>query len=157
MRNDVQQALEGSIAEFEKWQQAEQERLRERESFETDWVRIRKTVVLPALEEVAVLLRKAGWEYQLLGTGNDLEVRLMVWRENSGFGGGHKPYMIYELEKQKNAILVHLTTRGLRAAPVGSFALDKITDDFVQTEATKFFTRVVSEIASPQREDAELV
>jgi hypothetical protein len=32
------------------------------------------------------------------------------------------------------------------AAPVGSFALDKITEDFVQTEATKFFARVASEI-----------
>ena len=75
----------------------------------------------------------------------------------SGFGGGHKPYMIYELEKQKNAILVHLTTKGLRAAPVGSFALDKITEDFVQTVATKFFTLVTSEITSPPRKDVELV
>jgi len=29
---------------------------------------------------------------------------------------------------------------------VGSFALDKITEDFVQTEVTKFFTSVASEI-----------
>jgi hypothetical protein len=31
---------------------------------------------------------------------------------------------------------------------VGSFALDKTTEDFVQTEATKFFARVTSEITS---------
>jgi hypothetical protein len=30
--------------------------------------------------------------------------------------------------------------------PLGSFALDKITEDFVQTEATKFFALVASEI-----------
>jgi hypothetical protein len=29
---------------------------------------------------------------------------------------------------------------------LGSFALDKVTEDFVQTEATKFFARVASEI-----------
>ena len=53
MRKDLQEALESAIAEFEKRQQAEQERLRERERFETDWARIRTSVVLPALEEVA--------------------------------------------------------------------------------------------------------
>jgi hypothetical protein len=61
MRKDVQEALESAIAEFEKRQQAKQERLRERERFETDWARIRTAVVVPALEEVEVLLRKVGW------------------------------------------------------------------------------------------------
>ena len=63
--DDVQEALEHAITGFEKRQQAEQERLRERERFETDWARIRTAVVLPALEEVAVLLRKAGWQCAL--------------------------------------------------------------------------------------------
>jgi hypothetical protein len=49
MRKDIQEALESAIAEFEKRQQAEQEQLRERERFETDWARIRTAVVLPAL------------------------------------------------------------------------------------------------------------
>lgn len=65
MRKDVQAALESAIAVFEKWRQAEQERLRERERFEADWALIRTAVVVPALEEVAELLEKAGWEYQL--------------------------------------------------------------------------------------------
>jgi hypothetical protein len=156
MRKDVQETLESAIAGFEKWQQAKQGRLGERERFEADWTRIRTTVVIPALKEVAELLRKAGWECQLLGTGDHPDVRFMVYRgENSGFGGGHKPYMTYQLEKQKNTVLVNLTTKG-SAEPLGSFALDKITKDFVQTEAIKFFTRVVSEITSPRREGAAL-
>src|SRR6184192_897283 len=65
MRKDVQEALDSAIAGFEKRQQAEQERLRERERFETDWARIRTAVVLPALEEVAVVLRKAGWQCEV--------------------------------------------------------------------------------------------
>jgi 3-hydroxyacyl-CoA dehydrogenase len=60
MRKDVQEALENAIAEFEKRQQVEQERLRERERFETDWARIRTAVVLPALEEVAVVIEESG-------------------------------------------------------------------------------------------------
>ena len=62
MRKEIQEALESAIAAFENRQQAEQERLREREKFETDWARIRTAVVLPALEEIAVLaVRSARW------------------------------------------------------------------------------------------------
>jgi hypothetical protein len=53
--------------------------------------------------------------------------------------------MTYQPEKQNNTVLVNFATRA-SAAPVGSFDLDKITEDFVQTEATKFFARVASEI-----------
>jgi hypothetical protein len=80
MRKDLQEALESAVAEFEKRQQAKQERLRERERFETDWARIRTAVVLPALEEVAVLLRKAGWQCELRGGDKDPGVHFTVYR-----------------------------------------------------------------------------
>ena len=146
MRKDLQEALESAVAEFEKRQQAEQERLRERERFETDWARIRTAVVLPALEEVAVLLRKAGWQCELRAGDKDPGVHFTVYRGvTAGASGGEKPFMTYQPEKQNNTVLVNVATRA-SAAPVGSFALDKITEDFVQTEATKFFARVASEI-----------
>ena len=63
-----------------------------------------------------------------------------------GVSGGEKPFMTYQPEKQKDTVLVNVATKA-SAAPVGSFALEKITEEFVQTEATKFFTRVASEIA----------
>ena len=97
MREDIQEALESAVAEFEKRQQAEQERLREREKFETDWARIRTAVVLPALEEVAVLLRKAGWQFEVRAGDKDLGVHVTIYRG----GGGEKPFMTYQLEKQK--------------------------------------------------------
>jgi hypothetical protein len=146
MRKDVQEALESAIAEFEKRQQAEQERLRERETFETDWARIRTAVVLPALEEVAVLLRKAGWQCEVRAGDKDPGVHFTVYRgAKAGASGGEKPFMTYHPERQKNIVLVNVATRA-SAAPVGSFDLDKFTEDFVQTEATKFFARVASEI-----------
>jgi hypothetical protein len=146
MRKDLQEALESASAEFEKRQQAKQERLRERERFETDWARIRTAVVLPALEEVAVLLRKAGWQCELRGGDKDPGVHFTVYRGvTAGASGGEKPFMTYQPEKQNNTVLVNVATRA-SAAPVGSFDLDKITEDLVQTEATKFFARVASEI-----------
>ena len=146
MRKDLQEALESAVAEFEKRQQAKQERLRERERFETDWARIRTAVVLPALEEVAVLLRKAGWQCEVRAGDKDPGVHFTVYRGvTAGASGGEKPFMTYQPEKQNNTVLVNFATRA-SAAPVGSFDLNKITEDFVQTEATKFFARVASEI-----------
>ena len=142
MRKHVQEALENAIAEFEKRQQVEQERLRERERFETDWARIRTAVVLPALEEVAGVLRKAGWQCEVRAGDKDPGVHFTVYRAaKAGVSGGEKPFMTYQPEKQNNTVLVNVATKAF-AAPAGSFALDKITDDFVQTEATKFFARV---------------
>ena len=120
--------------------------MRERERFETDWARIRTAVVLPALEEVAALLRKAGWQCEVRAGDKDPGVHFTVYRgAKGGASGGEKPFMIYQPEKQKDTVLLNVATRA-SAAPVGSFALDKITEDFVQTEATKFFARVASEI-----------
>jgi hypothetical protein len=147
MRKEVQEALENAIAEFEKRQQAEQERLRERERFETDWLRMRTAIVLPALEEIAVLLKKAGWQCEVRTGDKDPGVHFTIYRAaKAGVSVGEKPFMTYQPEKQHNTVLVNVATKG-SAAPVGSFALDKITEDFVQTEATKFFARITSEVS----------
>ena len=146
MRKEIQEALESAIAAFEKRQQAEQERLREREKFETDWARIRTAVVLPALEEVAAVLRKAGWQCEARAGDKDPGIHFTIYRDvKAGMSGGERPFMSYQPEKQKDTVLVNVATKG-SAAPVGSFALDKITEDFVQTEATNLFARAASEI-----------
>jgi hypothetical protein len=146
MRKEVQEALESAIAGFEKRQRAEQERLRERERFETDWAQIRTAVVLPALEEVAVVLRKAGWQCEVRAGDKDPGVHFTIYRgATAAVSGSERPFMTYQPEKQKNTVLVNAASKG-SAAAVGSFALDKITEDFVQTEATKFFARAASEI-----------
>jgi hypothetical protein len=114
MRKDVQEALESVIAEFEKRQQAEQARLRERERFETDWARIRTAVVLSALEEVAALLRKAGWQCEVRAGDKDPGVHFTVYRgAKAGASGGEKPFMIYQPEKQKDTVLLNVATRGI--------------------------------------------
>jgi hypothetical protein len=76
----------------------------------------------------------------------DPGVHFTIYRgATAAVSGSERPFMTYQPEKQKNTVLVNAATKG-SAAPVGSFALDKITEDFVQTEATKFFARVTSEI-----------
>jgi hypothetical protein len=65
MKKDVQEAFEKALAVFEKRQEAEHQRFREREKFETEWTRIRTVVVVPALEEIKALLSKAGWQCEV--------------------------------------------------------------------------------------------
>ena len=48
MKKDIQEAFERALAGFEKRQEAEQQRVREREKFETEWTRVRMAVVVPA-------------------------------------------------------------------------------------------------------------
>ena len=84
MRKDVQEVLGNAIAEFEKRRQAEQERLRERERFDSDWAQIRNTVVLPALEEVAVVLRNAGWLCEMRAGDKDPGVHFTIYRGGEG-------------------------------------------------------------------------
>ena len=92
--------------------------------------------MLPALKEVAVVLRKAGWQCEVRAGDKDPGVHFTVYRAaKAGVSGGEKPFMTYQPEKQNNTVLVNVATKAF-AAPVGSFALDKITEDFVQTEAT---------------------
>jgi hypothetical protein len=76
----------------------------------------------------------------------DPGVHFTIYRTvKAGVSGGEKPCMTYQPEKQHNTVLVNVATKG-SAAPLGSFGLGKITEDFVQTEATKFFARVTSEV-----------
>ena len=90
--------------------------------------------MLPALEEVAVVLRKTGWQCEVRAGDKDSSVHFTIYRAaKAGMSVGEKPFMTYQPEKQKNTVLVNVATKG-SAAPVGSFALDKITEDFVQTE-----------------------
>ena len=144
MKKDTQEAFERALAGFEKRQEAEHQRVREREKFETEWTRIRTTVVISALEEIKALLSKAGWQCEVRAD-KDQGVHFTIYRANMK---GERPYMTFQPEKSKDAILIYTATRG-SASQLGNFTVDQITQDFVQTEASKFFERLTSELSTP--------
>jgi len=47
-------------------------------------------------------------------------------------------------KKPKDAIVIYVATKGA-GSELGSFALNQITQDFVQSEAAKFFERLMVE------------
>jgi hypothetical protein len=100
MKKDVQEAFEKALAGFEKRQEAEHQRFREREKFETEWARIRTVVVVPALEEIKALLSKAGWQCEARAD-KDQGVHFTIFRANVK---GERPYMAFQPEKSKDAI-----------------------------------------------------
>jgi hypothetical protein len=77
--------------------QAEHQRVREREKFETEWARIRTVVVVPALEEIKALLSKAGWPWEARAD-KDQGVHFTIYRANVK---GERPYMKFQPEKNK--------------------------------------------------------
>jgi hypothetical protein len=56
--------------------------------------------------------------------------------------------MTFQPEKSKDAISIYAATRGA-GSQLGNFTVDQITQDFVQTEALKFFERLTSELSTP--------
>jgi hypothetical protein len=50
--------------------------------------------------------------------------------------------------KSKDAIVIYVATKGA-GSELGSFALNQITQDFVQSEAAKFFERLTVEHSTP--------
>jgi uncharacterized protein (DUF1697 family) len=104
MKKDVQEAFERAVAGFEKRQEAEHQRIRERERFETEWARIRTVVVVPALEEIKTLLSKAGWQCEARAD-KDQGVHFTIYRGNVK---GERPYMTFQPEKSKDAIVIYV-------------------------------------------------
>jgi len=144
MKKDVQEAFEKALAGFERRQDAINQRLRERETFEAEWTRIRTVVVVPALEEIKMLLSKAGWQCEVR-VDKDQGVHFTIYRGNVQ---GERPYMTFQPQKAKDTIMIYAATRG-SGSELGSFTLDQITQDAVQAEASKFFERLASEHSSP--------
>jgi hypothetical protein len=81
MKKELQEGFEKALASFEKRQEAEHQRFREREKFETEWARIRTVVVVPALEEIKALLSKAGWQCEVRAD-KDQGVHFTIYRGN---------------------------------------------------------------------------
>jgi hypothetical protein len=143
MKKDVQETFERALARFEERQEGVRQRLRERERFETDWTRIRTGVVAPALEEVKALLSNAGWQCEVR-TEKDQGVHFTIYR---GSAHGERPYMSFQPQKPNDTIVIYVATKGA-GSELGSFALNQITQDFVQSEAAKFFERLTMEYST---------
>jgi hypothetical protein len=112
--------------------EAEHQRFREREKFETEWARIRTVVVVPALEEIKALLSKAGWQCEARAD-KDQGVHFTIYRANVK---GERPYMTFQPEKSKDAIAIYAATRGSGSPG-----------------ALKFFERLTSELSTPAAHD----
>src|SRR6516225_3436745 len=140
MKKDVQETFERALALFEKRQEDVRQRLREREKFETEWTRIRTAVVVPALEEVKALLSNAGWQCEVR-TEKEQGIHFTIYR---GSVHGERPYMSFRPQKPKDTIVIYIATKGA-GSELGNFALNQITQDFVQSEAAKFFERLMVE------------
>ena len=144
MKKEIQETFENALARYEKRQEDVRRRLRERENFETEWNRIRTAVVVPALEEVKALLSNAGWQCEVRAE-KDQGVHFTIYR---GSVYGERPYMTFQPQKPKDTIVIYVATKGA-GSELGNFTPDQITQDFVQSEAAKFFERLTVEHSTP--------
>ena len=100
--------------------------------------------MVPALEEVKALLSNAGWQCEVRAE-KDQGVHFTIYR---GSVHGERPYMTFQPQKPKDTIAIYVATKGA-GSELGSFTPDQITQDFVQSEAAKFFERLTLEHSTP--------
>jgi hypothetical protein len=149
MKKEIKDALEKAIATFEKPhvenENTEDKRLADRQRFEAEWRRIRDEVVVIALEQVRDVLMRANWECDVRVSDRDQGVRLSVHRDNmKAIRGDGSPYINFAPDWQLNTVSVDVATK--RSGTGESYlSLDRITEEFVQTRASKFFEHVARE------------
>jgi hypothetical protein len=155
MKDEIKAALERSAAGFEaRRNQEHKERERkqhEREKFVEEWGLIARTVVVPALEEVAELVRNKQWQARVATSAEaPLSVLLEVFRGNmSAIGGAReRPRLTFEIDARSREIRAHAVLQqkgGLQKA----FQLQQVTIESVQEEAAKFFGDLADEHYQP--------
>src|SRR5262249_23314324 len=89
-------------------------------------------------------LSNAGWQCEVRRE-KDQGVHFTIHR---GSLHGERPYMSPQPQKPKDTIVIYVATKGA-GSELGSFALNQITQDFVQSEAAKFFERLTVEHSTP--------
>jgi hypothetical protein len=112
----------------------------EREQFEREFRRLRDRVIVPALNEIQLMLEPQGWICQIQVPDNDrgLRVVFLLFKGNmSAVGGYGRPFLSFEAN-MPNIVIQVLTTRK-QISPEPSATISDVTEDFVQNIAPKFF------------------
>jgi len=76
--------------------------------------------VVPAFEEIKALLSKAGWQCEVRAD-KDQAVHFTIYRRNVK---GERPYMTFQPEKSKDAIVIYVATTG-SGSEVGNFTVKR--------------------------------
>jgi hypothetical protein len=143
MKDDTRKAFEAAIAKVHardaEVQTVQEKHFSERQRFETDYRRAVVSVILPALQEVALdVLEPAGWTCHVRSTELD-QVTLEVYRgDMKSVSGSQRPNLSFSQDRLAPKMNVYAGTQS-QGGSEASYALEAITPDLIHEHALKFF------------------
>jgi hypothetical protein len=144
MKNAIKAAFEQAIATSDARSKAEteaqQQRLTKQQQFDHDFGVTCTTVIAPALKEVADVLRRNGWNADVLPMQSDGTIGLSVYKEDMfAIGGDGRPHIAFRGDTDNQRVMVSFVPAAPPIYAEAPHTLSDFTDDFVQGAALKFF------------------
>ena len=144
MKNAIKAAFEQAIASSDARSkaatQAQLKRLTEQRQFDHDFGVTCTTVIVPALKEVAGLLRSKGWNAEVSPMQCDGTIGLSVYKGDMfAIGGDGRPHIAFRGDTDNQRVMVSLVPAAPPTYAEAAHMLSDFTEDFVQGTALKFF------------------
>jgi hypothetical protein len=141
-----EQAIGGYVAAAQHAKDESDHKLSARQQFEMQWRENRDAVVIPALTQIAELLRSKGWQCQITSTDAEHGVTIDVYQGlMRGVAGSGRPHIAFKADPHSARIIVHSTTQSVSSPEgTGGFGIP-LTEEVVQQHVLKFFQRLASE------------
>jgi hypothetical protein len=144
MKNSVKAAFEQAIASSDALSraasEAQRQKLTEQQQFDHDFGVTCTTVIVPALKEVAGLLRSKGWNAEVSPMQCEGTIGLSVFKGDMfAIGGDGRPHIAFRGDTHNQRVMVSLVPAAPPEYAEAPHMLSDFTEDFVQSTALKFF------------------
>jgi hypothetical protein len=128
-------------------QHTAQRKAEERAGFIAGFEQARKTVVLPALEEVSEMLKARGWTCRITELEKPIGISLEIYRRNmtTAPSSQMRPHIQFSAEPENLKVETYWATQSQRAPDRNNLEVDQLTARQIQSEALKFFEVLAAE------------
>jgi hypothetical protein len=144
MKNAIKAAFEQAVASSDAHSkaatQAQQQRLTKERQFDHDFGVTCTTIIVPALKEVASLLRSNGWNAEVSPIEGDGTIGLSVYKGDMfAVGGDGRPHIVFRGDTHNQRVMVSIVPAAPPTYAEAAHMLSDFTADFVHGTALKFF------------------
>jgi hypothetical protein len=150
MRDEVRAGFKLAVADYDARikaaSDAKEAKLAQRHRFEADYRRIRDSVIIPALKQVAdELLEPYGWKCNVRSIEQTIEATLEIYRDDLKIvSSGERPFISFKAEAHAPTFSVYTSSQQSQAGPHSARPVAEMSGDFVQQQVLEFFQILAS-------------
>jgi hypothetical protein len=144
-RASFEQALTGYEDRIKAAADAKEAKFAQRHQFERDYRRVRDSVIIPALKQVAdELLEPRGWKCNLRSIEQTIEATLEIYRDDlRTVSSGERAFISFKAEAHAPQFTVYTSAQS-QGGPQCTRPLEEVSEEFVHQRVLEFFQLLVS-------------